>query len=113
MAYCPNCGSEIEHEIKHESPEEEEARLLSRAEIEIAKINADRDKYIARINAKVDDMLSPEPEPEAEPDAEPIVIDSDGPAEEEPPVEAPPPADERPSEESHEPRKKKSSSWFF
>lgn len=45
MAYCPNCGNEVDHEI---SPEERAIRDA----VEIARINADRDIQIARLQAR-------------------------------------------------------------
>lgn len=49
MPYCPHCGNPTE-----EAPataEEAAVRTASRAEVEIAQINADRDIKLARISA--------------------------------------------------------------
>lgn len=45
MAYCQNCGNEVEHEV---SPEQQALR----EQVEIARINADRDIAIARLQAR-------------------------------------------------------------
>lgn len=110
--YCPTCG--IDH---HAEPVAEPEPVVvvddtvTPAEVEIARIQAERDVKLAKIQAGVtetvveaenshaeakaeilDDLLTPEPEPEAEPV---IVVDAEAEAApEEPAEEAPPEVDD-------------------
>lgn len=50
MPYCPHCGGEVEHAIEIASPVEEAVS----AEVEIARINAERDVKVAQIQSRQD-----------------------------------------------------------
>lgn len=121
MAYCPNCGNEIEQEVSAE-------QQALREQVEIARINADRDVAIARLQARMqrEELDTVETVAETQADAqiesaaveaevvgaaietaaveepEPIIIEDSAPEE---PVEemAPPEADH---EEHHDTRKR-------
>ena len=122
--YCPMCGAVHGGEAEAEAIAEVAAvEEVSRADVEIARINADRDIRLARINAGVLDQerdaelahaegkaegvvetletLAPDPEPapvvvEADPEPEPELV---------PEVPAPPVDDDH---QDHEPRPPKS-----
>lgn len=57
MSYCSSCGAAEPDApaIIAENPEPEAAAELTRAEVEIAKIQAERDVKLARIGAGIDD----------------------------------------------------------
>ncbi len=124
MAYCPHCGSEVEHEP---TPEQREERAL----VEIERIKAERDVTIARLQSRAmrEELETTEHVAEVQADAEvesavaeaeviaagldagvepapepqPItIVDDDQEDQEELP----------PREEHHEPRSKKSTSYF-
>jgi hypothetical protein len=103
MAYCPNCGNEIENhdpEVMEARAAEHAARDADRAAVEIEKIRADKEIRLARIAAGIADaerdqelahaegraegmaevvsagVPDPEPIPDPEP-VEPIVIADD------------------------------------
>lgn len=48
--YCPHCGGEVEHAVETAGPAEE----VVSAEVEIARINAERDVKVAQIAARQD-----------------------------------------------------------
>lgn len=127
--FCQHCGHELSapEEIEEHAAEEAAdaaenvAETVSSSEVEIARINADRDVTLARIEKGImsemteaaaeenavkaeildEAMTPPEPEPV------PVVVE-DAPAEE-PVTEAPPP----PAEESPEPAGKRNSNpWW-
>lgn len=125
MTFCENCGAE-----RHEAAEPEvvvEAEHTESADVEIARITADRDVKIAKISAGMvetetavelahaegvteglEATVAPD-EPAA--DAPPVVVLNDDQGEEMP--EAPPEAEEH-HEEPHEPRASHgaNSGWF-
>jgi hypothetical protein len=94
MTYCTNCGNDLGETL----PEAivDEAELVSRADVEIARINADRDIALAKLAAKVsenelvvenaalgaavevlEDVVSPDaPEPEPA-EVIPVIVDVD------------------------------------
>jgi hypothetical protein len=83
MTYCPHCGNPTDEAGEH-APEEVAARTMSRAEVEIAKINADKEIRLAKIaagsmehadDARVEEaILAPEPEVVTEPDPGPAIV---------------------------------------
>lgn len=129
MPYCQHCGNPVADEAEAEEHAAEEAadaaenvaETVSTSEVEIARINADRDVTLAKIEKGIlseaneaaaeenavkaeilDDVLTP-PEPEPVP-----VVVEESPAEE-PVSEAPPP----PVEESPAPvAKEKRNPWW-
>ena len=120
MRYCPDCGN------PHECTAETERG--PNPEVEIARINADRDKYVARVTARMQrdeldtaediaetqaeasivgdiaaaEIIAAEDPAEAAPETgEPIVVDvPDAPAPEEPAAEEPPVVETRAPRES-------------
>lgn len=131
MAYCPNCGSEVEHAIEMLSPVKQEVN----AEVEIARINREADVEIARIQASgirketeafveiaeieavadmaeteakadlLDELMTP-PEPEP---AEVVVVD---PAEGSEPEPEPEPEGEPPAAEPIAASSQRSNAWW-
>lgn len=122
MAYCQHCGSEVDHEV---NPVEQAAR----DQVEIARINAERDVAIARLQARMqrEELDTVETVTETESDAQvaaaeveaeiiaaaieststdeaaPLVIEDPGPVEEPADEMTPPEVDEH---EHHEGRKR-------
>jgi len=122
MHNCPDCG------IEHEAPEPEvlveeavDVEPIADANVEVARIEAERDVTIAKISAKMEerhdeteievlraelralrDLITP---PEPEPEPTPVVIEEPEPV----PVEEEMP----PREERHEPKAPASKRGFF
>ena|ERR1700733_6890842 len=121
--HCPTC-----HTDYGEEPEPQvtiEAEHTEKPDVEIARIQADRDIKLAKISAgmieaeQVAETAHAEgvaegmaealhPEPEAAPETAPVVVVNDDPAPEEPAAEPLPEA-----EPSHEPKEHKHSSNFW
>jgi hypothetical protein len=125
--YCPGCGAKLNREVEEAEVHETETQTeqITDSAVEIARIEANRDVAVAKINAGVvehsteveqaaelahaegkaeglETALAPEPEPAPEPV---VVVNDDAP--EEPSI---PPAE---PEEHHEPPKPKHKSGFF
>lgn len=130
MPFCPHCGNEVEAAIPWTMTED---KTVS-AEVEIAKINAERDVEVAKISARTDrdynetrtevaqieadaqvaeatveaeligDAITAGIEPEPEPEPVPVVVEP-GPEPEPEPDFIPPVPDK-------EPKVKQSSGWW-
>lgn len=115
--FCPECGTDHHagDVIEDESPVTVVDNTVTPAEVEIARINAERDIKLARIAAGMQDAERDEqlaraegkadaleqivtpPEPDPEPD--PVVIDA--PPVDDTPDDAPPPTEGSPAPEPH------------
>lgn len=115
MSYCTNCGNAIETVLEIDPVEE-----VAQANVEIARIEAERDIALAKIAAKMadselvtvaavavaeSDVLSDVVDGMNAPDQNTVVISSDAPEDDEPEpeeemAEAPPEVDESPAPSS-------------
>lgn len=122
MAYCPDCGEQLHDcQVEHPDPAAEAARAETKAaktytdaEVEVARLNADRDIAVAKIQAGiikdevVVEAVVAEAEAEAvaetlappEPEPAPIVIEDAGESEPEP-TDIPPAEDEPHQRQPH------------
>ena len=126
MTYCSHCGNPLAEETA-EPDVVVEAERTEKPDVEIARITADRDIKIAKIQARMsdtEDALEAEhalgvaegvtealtPEPTA--DAPPVVVVNDDASDDSP--EPPPEAEETPHDEPHAPRHSHgaNSGWF-
>jgi hypothetical protein len=57
MMYCSHCGNPVEHETPVEAEAESVAEVVS-ADVEIARINADKEIKLAQIGARVEEHVS-------------------------------------------------------
>jgi hypothetical protein len=119
MPFCPHCGGEVDHLVETASPVEEAVS----AEVEIARINAERDVKVAQIAARQDkdwnethaevaeieadaevaaaeataevigEVIAAEGDAPAEEETDPVVV-VEAPPEDPEPETAPPPAEE-------------------
>jgi hypothetical protein len=127
--YCPHCGNALSEEPA--ATEQETVETITSSEVEVARINADRDVTLAKIAAGTEkavteaqtdadlvaavteaetlgdvvEQLSPDPEPAP---AAPVVVVDDGQADEPAPTDLPPAEPEH-----HEEPKQTSRKGFF
>lgn len=127
--YCPGCGTQLEREIEHAEGEavetEQQTEEITDAAVEIARIEANRDVMIKKIDAGIAEHVAEvdtaaelaHAEGEAEgmervieaasppetPDA-PVVVVPDNPPPEEPEITPPPAEDSTEPSEHHEHR---------